>query len=568
MRKLTAGFVLCLLIAYLALGVCAATGATKQESFATVTGDGKCQITTTVTLHLEAPVEKLQYPIPKDATGVTLNGGRVSASRDGDVRLINLSRLTKNVVGDVTVSIHYSLRDVIYATDTGLQLQLPLLSGFSYPVEEMRFSVTLPGAVDVLPGFVSGYHQARIEEDLTYSVDGAIISGSSLKAMKDHETLYMTLAVTEEMFPQSIVQSQDYHWGTTAMAICAALAMVYWVIALWNLPVLPRRCTQPVQSCHPGQMGGLIAGQGLNLSLTVLAWAQLGYGYIGVDRAGHVRLYKRMEMGNERTETEMRVFQKLFGKRSQVDTGDYRYAQLYRSCAKQSVGRGTVFRKWSGKPVVFRFLASGIGLFGGASLAVAMADGAALQGLLIVLLSVAGFFSGWYMQSIGAGLMLMDTRKIKISLLVSLSWLAFGLLAGDLQTALWMVAGLLLAGLLLAWGGRRTREGRQVLAQLLGFKFYLHSAGKKQGEITLQSAPDYFFQMLPWAIALGSASGFAKSFGKEKLEQCSYLTAGAERMTAWKWYRLFQNILKQMNRRADNLPLEKFFTAVPRLTRK
>lgn len=568
MRKLTAGLVLCLLISYLSLSVGAATGASKQESFATVTGDGRCQITTTVTLHLEEPVEKLQYPVPKEASGVTLNGSRVSATRSGDARLINLSRLTKNVVGDVTVSIHYSLYDVIHATDTGLQMQLPLLSGFSYPVEQFSFSVTLPNAVDVLPGFVSGYHQARIEEDLTYSMEGTTISGSSLKAMKDHETLYMTLAVTEEMFPQSIVQSQDYHWGTTAMLICGGLALAYWVIMLWNLPIFSRRCTQPVQGYHPGQVGGILAGQGLNVSLTVLSWAQLGYVYIGTERGGRVRLIKRMEMGNERTEDEVRLFQKLFGKRSQIDCADYRFAQLCQAAAKQRVGRGELFRKWSGRPQIFRFIASGIGLFGGASLAVALADGAALQGLLIVLLAIAGFASGWYIQNIGAGLLLADERKSKVSLLVSLAWFVFGLLAGDMQTALWMVGGLLIAGLLLAWGGRRTREGRHVLSQMLGLKRHLRTVGKKQLEMNLHSEPDYFFRMLPWAISLGCGPGFAKSFGREKLEHCTYISAGAEDMTAGQWYRIFRNVLQQMNRRADNLPLEKFFSAIHSLTRR
>ena len=568
MRKLTAGLVLCLLIAYFATGVFAATGASKQESFATVTNDGRCQITTTVTLHLEEPVEKLQYPVPKEASGVTLNGSRVSATRKGDVRMLNLSRLTKNVAGDVTVSVQYSLYDVVHATDTGLQMQLPLLSGFDYPVEQLNFSVTLPGAVDVLPGFVSGYHQARIEEDLTYTVEGATISGSSLKAMKDHETLYMTLAVTEEMFPQSIVQSQDYHWGTTAMLICGGLALAYWLLALWNLPVFSHRCTQPSQGYHPGQVGGILAAQGLNLSLTVLSWAQLGYVYIQTDRGGRVRLYKRMEMGNERAEGEVRVFQKLFGKRNQVDCFDYRYAQLSRSCAKQTVGRGELLRKWSGKPQVFRFIASGIGLFGGASLAVALADGAALQGLLIVLLAVAGFFSGWYIQNIGAALLLADDRKLKVSLGASLAWLVFGLLAGDIQIALWMVTGLLAAGLLLAWGGRRTKEGRHILSQMLGLKRHLRNVGKKQLELNLQSQPDYFFRMLPWAIALGCGASFAKSFGREKMENCTYVSAGKEDMTAWQWYRVFHSILQQMNRRADNLPVEKFFSFVGNLTKR
>ena len=569
MRKLTVLIALCLLIAYVSLGVCAATGVSGQESFATVSKDGSCQITTTVTLHLEEPVDNLQFPVPKEASGVTLNGSRVSATRNGDVRMINLSRLTRNVVGDVTISVHYSLYDVIHATDTGLQMQLPLLSGFSYPVEEFHFSVTLPEAVEVLPGFVSGYHQARIEEDLTYKLDGATISGNSLKAMKDHETLHMTLSVTEKMFPQSIAQSQDYHWGTTAMLICGILAMLYWVVVLWNLPVVfPPRYTQPAQGYHPGQAGGILAGQGLNLSLTVLSWAQLGYVYLQTDRSGRVRLYKRMEMGNERTEMEMRIFQKLFGSRNQVDTSDYRYAQLVRSCAKKPVGLGEILRKWSGRPHIFRFFASGIGLFGGASLAVAMADGAALQGLLIFLLAIAGFFSGWYIQNIGVGLILADRRKIKISLLASLGWLIFGLLAGDGNTAFFMVLSLLFAGILLAWGGRRTREGRLVLSQLLGFKQHLRSVGKKQLELNLRSQPDYFFQMLPWAFGLGCAQSFAKSFGKEKMENCTYISAGAENMTALQWQRIFQNVLRQMNRRADNLPVEKFFYFVGNLTKR
>lgn len=565
MRKLTSLGLCCLLIAYLAVGVCAATGVSGQESFATVSADGSCQVTTTVTFHLESPMEKLRFPIPKEATGVTLNGSRVSASRSGDVRLINLSRLTKNVVGDVTVSIHYNLYDVISATDTGLQMQVPLLSGFDYPVESLRFSVTLPGAVEVLPGFVSGYHQARIEEDLTYSMEGATISGHSLKAMKDHETLYMTLAVTEDMFPQSITQSQDYHWGTTGMLVCAVLALVYWLLTLWNLPVFPQRSTQPPQSYHPGQAGSLLAGQGLNLTMAVLHWAQLGYLTI-VPQRNRIMLYKRMEMGNERTEGEIRVFDKLFGKRTGVDTSDYRYAQLFRTCAKQCVGRGDIISKWSGNNRIFRFLAAGIGLFGGASLAVAMADGAALQGVLLVLLAVAGFLSGWYIQGIGAGLLLGESRKIKISLGISGAWLVIGLLAGDWNTALSMVVWLLLAGLLLCWGGRRTREGRQMLAQLLGLRRHLTRGKHKQ---LLENEPDYFFRMLPWAMALGCGKGFAKAFGKEKMENCTYLAADTPKAyTAAQWYGIFQETVKGMNHRGETLPLEKFFGMLQAITRR
>lgn len=565
MRKLTTLLISCLLIAYLALGVSAATGATAQESFATVSGDGSCQITTTVTLHLEEPQEKLLYPIPLEATGVTLNGSRVTASRSGDVRVLNLSRLTKNVVGDVTVNIHYRLYDVIETTDSGLQMKLPLMSGFAFPVEELRFSVTLPGAVEALPSLVSGYHQARIEEDLTYSVEGATVSGSSLKPMKDHETLYMTLPVSQQMFPQSITQSQDYGWGTAGMGVCAMLSLVWWVIALWNMPVRRQHCTQPPQTYHPGQAGSILAGQGLDLSMTVLHWAQLGYISIASQR-GKVVLYKRMEMGNERTDSELRIFKKLFGGRTAVDTGSDRYAQLYRDCATQRIGVRELFRKWSGNAKVFRFLASGIGLFGGASLAVAMADGAALQGVLLAVLSIAGLLSGWYIQGIGVGLLLGDSRRLKLSLGICLGWLVLGMLSADVGTAFWMVAGLLLAGILLSWGGRRTRQGRVLLAQMMGLRHHLGSSAQK---LMQQSQPEYFFSMLPWAMALGCGSRFARACGKTRPEGCDYLAVGADKLwTGEQWYKHFSRIVRDMNRRAHQIPMERFLGLMQSMTRR
>ena len=49
---------------------------------------------------------------------------------------------------------------------------------------------------------------------------------------------------------------------------------------------------------------------------------------------------------------------------------------------------------WNGNPIVFRALTAGVGLFGGIAVAVALADGAALQGLLMVLFGTLGVVSG------------------------------------------------------------------------------------------------------------------------------------------------------------------------------
>ena len=557
------------LISALSVTVYAATGASGVNGVATVSNDSSCQVSLTVTLHLEQQMEKLLFPVPAEATGVTLNGARVSASRSDGARWVNLSRITKNVLGDVTVNIHFSLHDVIHVNQDGvLEMQLPLLSGFEYPVESLQFSVTMPGQIDVLPGFISGYHQARIEEDLTYAVEGATITGSSLKALKDHETLTMKLAVSEEMFPQSIVQIQDYHFGYVIMGICAALALLYWLVAMFNLPVWPQHSTEPPQGYTAGQLGCVIAGRGIDLSLMVLSWAQLGYILIKLEHGGQVRLYKRMDMGNERSETERRLFKKIFGKRDTVDTSGYGYASLCQAVAKKPAGIGELMGRFTGNPVIFRALAAGMGLAGGLCLAVAFADGAALQGLLVFLLGVAGTISGWYIQDFGSAVVLRSKRRLTSTLVVSVLWLLLSLIAGAFAVGAWMIFGLLLAGLLLACGGRRTELGRQTYAQVVGLRRYLCKVDKQQLQHICEADPDYFFRLAPYAMALGADMAFAKRFGSQKLNGCPYLTSGMDgHMTALQWSRVLRSAVAQMDARADRLTLEKLIRVIRNITR-
>lgn len=568
MRRIITVCLALVLLLCTGISVEAVTGASSVTGFASVASDGGCQISLTVQLHLEEAVDKLYFPIPLEATGVRLNGARVSAGKSGDVRRVNLSKLSRNVVGDVTANIQYSLYDVIHTTDAGtLEMQLPLLSGFAYPVQSMEFSVTMPGAVDVLPGFVSGYHQARIEESLTYQVSGAVISGNTIKALKDHETLTMTMAVTEAMFPRSLAQTQDYGTVELAMLICAGLALLYWLIAMWNRPGLARMQTEPPQGYHAGMLGCVLARSGLDLSMMVMSWAQLGYVLIHV-KGQRVLLYKQMEMGNERSETEVRYFHKLFAKRDRVDTTELRYAQLCRIAAKKPEGMQELLRRFNGDPRVFRALAAGIGLFGGVSIAVAMADGAALQGFLMVIFGILGGISGWYLQLIGAGILLRDRRLLNSSLTIGCIWLLLGLVSGAAEVGLLMVAGLCLMGLLLAWGGRRTHLGRLTQMQTVGFARYLRTVNKGQLAHICTSDPDYFFRLAPYALALGLETSFAKRFGGLRLDRCPYLTTGMDgHMTALQWSALMRRAVDSMNDRANRLPLEKTIRLIRNITR-
>lgn len=570
MRRVISICVLLALLLAVTGSVSAATGATVVQSFATVSTDGGCQVSIAMTLHLEQAGEKLYFPVPADATGISVNGSRVAATKDGDVKNINLSRVVGNVVGDFSVNIQYSLHDVIHLSEEGvLQLQVPVLCGFSYPVEKLEFSVTLPGQIPVLPSFSSGYHQAAIEEHLTCTVDGAVAKVQSLKAMKDHETLTMTMAVSEEMFPQSIVKTQSVDSAYIGMVICGVLAVVYWLLTLRSLPWRRKRNSQPPHGFTAGQLGGIAYMQGVDLTMSIFTWAQLGYVLIQRDRYGNVSVQRRMEMGNERSEAERRLFTKLFGKKDVVDTRSFHYASLQRTAAKRPAMVQELMHRRTGNTKVFRALAATMGVFAGAGIGLRMGSGAVLAGFLVVLMGALGGISGWFMTLWTVGLQLRCKYKLHRAAALAAVWLLLGLMAGEGILALWFIVSMIPAGILYAWAGRRTALGRQTVSQVLGLKRYLRHPNKEQLRLQVESDPNYFFEMVPYALALGEDMEFARSFAGMKPENCSYITGvNGENLSAVQWCELLRKITAAMDRRARQMPMEKLLGLIHGMTKR
>jgi hypothetical protein len=183
----------------------AATGETSIQLQATVSEDSSCQVKINATIHKDSP-GNFYFSIPGDATAVSLNGISVSAVPEGKIKLISLSDQFGTGTGTFPFTVSYTLRDVVHKGEGGtLELRLPLLCSSAYKVDYLRFSLTLPGAVDTRPTFQSGYYQSNIEKDIVYSMNKATITGSTAKVLVDHETLQLCLAVTEEMFPQPIL---------------------------------------------------------------------------------------------------------------------------------------------------------------------------------------------------------------------------------------------------------------------------------------------------------------------------------------------------------------------------
>lgn len=558
MRRVLA-FIICILL--LATPALAVSELSAFQSYSTVDANGSCQVSLNLTIHLESAVEELLFPIPENASSVSLNGQTVHPRSSGHIKNISLDSYTAGRTGDISLSIHYTLSDLISTDENDkLILTLPLLSGFSYPISNMEFTVTLPGEVTARPTFSSGYHQESIESDLVFATEGTVVSGIVKTQLKDHETLTMTLEVPEEQFPASRFRTSSVRLSDIFAIVFLALALLYWLLTLRCLPTWPIRYSTAPEGLSAGCLGSRLTAAPSDLTLMVFTWAQLGYILIQSDDNGRILLHKRMDMGNERSAFENRLFKNLFGRRRIIDGTGYHYAKLCQKTAKAPAQFRSLYRRNSGNPRIFRGLSAASAMMCGISIATAVSSSAVWGTVLTLLLGIFGAVSGWCIQTGCYHIHLRDRRSCRLGLILCTIWLLLGLICGMFPIALLTILGQILTGIAAAYGGRRNDLGRQTMQQILGLRRYLRKTSPEELRQILRTNPDYFYQMAPYALALGVDRTFARHCSGISLPECSYLVSSMRgQLTAMEWNSLLRDTAEALDERYHQLPYERIF---------
>lgn len=550
MRRLLLACLICL---FLVTTVSAAGSVTQLENDTSVSSDGTCEVVITAQIRVDDAPDSLYFPLPAEAIDISLNGDAVYPALSGSVRKVDLK-------GEVpgTVVIRYSLPDAVVAESSGqLRLKLKLLCGFSYPIETATFRLTLPGEPENMPAFSSTYHQEAVDSMMDYTQEGNVITCVFDEGLKDHESLTMSLLVTEKMFPQPISKIWKLSTDDILMTVFALIALIYWGITMRCLPPRRVRRAKEPEGITAGQLGCCLTGQGIDLTMLVLSWGQMGYLQIRTDKRGRLLLEKRMEMGNERAGWEIHYFSALFGKSDAVDTAGLRYARLCRKAAAARPNIREYFRPGSGNPTIFRALCTAVGLFGGVSMASAMASDTVLRVLLSILLAALAAVASWQIQHAAAQIHLRHWRKLLWGIGYSLVWIILGALVQEQGVAVIVVCSQWMAGLMAGYGGRRSELGQQLLSQILGLRRSMTRLSEEERERILERNPEYFHQMLPYAMALGVDKGFARRFGDRELPGCTYLESEEERTrTAQEWSKLLRALADRMDARQRQLPWE------------
>lgn len=567
MRRVSRVLMLLLCVCLMTTAVFAESSASYVDNQCTVTSDGYCDVTLNVSVELDQPANNLTFPLPKSAKNVTMNGSSVrtyASPVDANAILADLSSLN-GIVGSYSMTFRYGISNVLKTEEKKLYMEIPLLCGFDYPVQAMNFRITMPGEVSGKPSFSSTFLQTGIESIVQCAVGGSLISGSVVQPLSDHETVTLTMAVDEQMFPGKLIVARDGNPETVPMAICAALAMVYWLVFMRCLPPLRQRQTTLLDGVTAGELGCRLTTAGVDLTMMVFSWASLGYVRIAPDKYGRVMLYKRMEMGNERTEFENRYFRLLFARSNTADATGMAYARLCRSAAETVSGVKEMHRRQAGSARLFRAIASLVSLFSGVCLAMNLTTHATLQVVLAILLGILGVVTAWGIQGGIYKLHLRGKVPMLVGIVCMALWIGLGAAAGQILIAVLAVLAQLAAGLLAAYGGRRSDLGRYQAGQILGLRSYLGHISRDEVLRNMRNDPYYFFDMLPYAIALGVDTGFARRFGKMKLPSCAYLAARQDRRrTAAEWALLLRKTADRMDSLQRKLELSQWIPLTPK----
>jgi len=557
----------CLMVGAMAMPASAESSASKVDSYVTINADGDALVAMTVTLHLEAADENLTFPLPLNATGITMNGSSARTNKTDTAIEVDVGRSTGGLTGDFTVRFDFTLPNAVAVAETEteakiktryLQLTLPLLSGFSYPVEVLNFVVTLPGDIKYVPDFTSTYMQSSMASALKVNYEGSMLTGSSTTGLNDHEAVTMTMVVPNEMFPSISTYIREGNPELVPMLVFAGLALLYWILTLRTWPLIRRRNVVVPEGISAGELGCHLTLAGGDLTMMAVNWAQLGYILIHMD-GNRVILHKRMEMGNERSPFENKVFNMLFGNRRVVDATGVPYAKLSRKVFSMVPGERNLVKPRSGNMKIFRALCCMSQVFCGICVAMNMTSIGILQILLSIVLSVFGAVSAWQIQEIAYRTHLRGKTRVYVGLVCILIWILLGILCGQWIIPLCAALGQLVMSYFAAYGGRRNDLGRHDAGMILGLRHYMKRISKEDINRLMKADPDYFFNLAPYALALGVIMPFARNFGSRKLDQCPYIvTPVSGKRTAEEWAEILAEAADKIDARYRRMEIEKW----------
>lgn len=511
---------------------------------AAVQNTGETTMTAEAVIRLDTPAYELVFPLGKGAKNLTVNGVSLRIKKvDGIPCAVVKSEV--GFSGSQKFTLCYTLRNCL-DTKGQWDLVLPLVAdGSPHAVQQLSFQVTLPGKA-AMPTFQSGYLGEDVDNYLNISLQDNVISGTVSTELRDHENLILTMATDPEVFPRVGRMEKLGLWCAVGAAGCWLLAMVYWFFFLRWRPFRLVKQTRIPAGINCGQVGSQLLTQSPDAALTILSWAQAGYLTIHVNRDRAISLHKRMDMGNERGRWEQRLFRRMFGKGTMAEVSSLRFQALRE---KADGARPQVRKLFRGKGIpalakLFACLSGGLlwAIMGNSFLSAGV-----IRIVLTVLAGIVGFVVSWLMEGGFQSLFSWNKKPGFVALGCGVATLLLGIFSGRVLACVFALLGQAIMGFLLVFGGKRSDMGRNAAQSILSFRVFLRHFGSKRVNRMIRIDPGYYYQVAPYALALGVDRPFAKMFSQVELPDCTWLiTDEPQSGHSLQWYLLLRQVTKNI----------------------
>ncbi|WP_204663411.1 DUF2207 family protein [Fusibacter tunisiensis] len=422
------------------------------------------------------------------------------------------------------------------------------------PIHKTTFSIQMPSdfeASDV--NLTYGYYGSDTDANDVLTISGREISGTFNQTLTPGEALTIALPLPEGYYSNVVPQGQairDFgksYYVTFPLLFALAIGIMF----KWgkDKQIFPTVEFYPPEGLTPLEIGYIYDGKFdvYDVTAMLVYWADRGYlkiieeevetGMIFKKKETRIKFEKLANLPADAQNFERIYFNELFdeyGHDGIVEVESLKES-FYTTIAKVITSAQASFknrRVFSGKGYLATFLIALIGILiqfftmlqafnqlkeYGTSTAVLFSAIAAVV-LSIMMLVSATLFKGLKtrLPKERIGVFISGVVSGGIALLVSggaivilgapwLSWLG------------WALAAILLY--MAPHGQKRTELGSKWIAHLEGLKAFIENAEKSRIEVLIEDNPNYFYNVLPYAMVLGVTDKWAKQFEDIALEK-------------------------------------------------
>lgn len=523
---------------------------TKVEAQITVDNNGLCRVTVLAEVRFVSRPTSFIFPLGTDASDITASGASFSKKTIDGIECV-VFKNEGGFSGNYTFQCSYSLPCSLKETSTGQRFTAKLPErGWDYPINRFELSIVFPTEITAFPRWSSSYYGDVVDNYLSIQVEESAVTARSNITFRDHETLTMELDFGPETFDLKHLPQKTVPFDQVAFILLYICAIGYWFMVLRKDQLKKSKDLSYNFQASAGEIPCQLFDGKADMGALLAHWGNLGYVLIRRGKNGRFRLEKQMEMGNERSAAERRIFGAIFRTAAVIEVPGSRFLNACKaeSPVLKAHWQNRMFSKKEGSPKLLSLLGLGAGLFFSLMVFDTYFEANAGRWVWIILLTLLSLPLYRVLQKVVPGCY-RPTWWLHLAM-GAVATLILYLFASSVGFVGYFFFTLLLQmgiGYVTRFGGQRTVSGQETLRQILNFRRSILRSQRNSARATIRRDSQYFYRMLPYAEILGLGARFKRYHAPATAESCPWLTDDRNVLrSASDFYGLYTDFIRQI----------------------